>query len=91
MARIVTICGSLTYPSLLHAAAADLSGPGVTIHAPEPDRWPDADTARREYFALIAVSDLVAVVRKPDGSLGTAATEELEHAMKLGKPVRWFS
>jgi hypothetical protein len=87
----VVICASLGHPDLIAAAVADLSGPGVTVHAPQAGRWPEPAMARLAWHGLIDTCDLVVAIAKPGGDIGNAVRDELHHAVFCArKPLRWW-
>lgn len=82
----VVVCGSVAYPSRISAAVAEVRARGAA-RVLYPARG-DGGTAAG-WAARILVADLVVVVRKPDGSLGSSTVAELEVALDAGRPVEF--
>lgn len=88
---IVTLCGSVSHPDLIREAARWYTLDGHLVFAPEPIGRPvtpeETDTLTRVHRAKIRMSDLVVVVRKPDGSIGESVRAEVAYAERVGVPV----
>ncbi|MFJ9558313.1 hypothetical protein ACIRPH_31285 [Nocardiopsis sp. NPDC101807] len=88
---IITLCGSVSHPELLVCADRALTLASHAVLAPLPmgrDATPEemaelTDTHHR-------MSDLVAVVRKPDGSIGHAVSSEIAYAESVGIKVEYW-
>lgn len=91
---IVTLCGSVSHPDLIREAARHHTLDGHLVFAPEPIGRPvtpeEADTLTRVHRAKIRMSDLVVVVRKPDGSIGESVRAEVAYAESIGVHVEYY-
>lgn len=91
---IITLCGSVSRPDLLAAADREYTLRGHQVLAPLPM---GRDVTEEEMAELtdthhrkIDMSDLVMVVRKPDGTIGDAVRSEIAYAEKVGVPVTYW-
>lgn len=91
---IVTLCGSVAYPELLVRADRALTLAGHAVLAPLPM---GRDVTEQEmadltdtHHAKIRMSDLVVIVRKPDGSIGDAVASEIAYAESVGVKVKYW-
>lgn len=90
---IVTLCGSVSHPELIREAARWYTLDGHLVFAPEPMVGPLTDEQRtimlpEVHHAKIRRSDLVVVIRKPDGSIGDSVRAEAAYAEQVGVPVK---
>lgn len=89
---IVTLCGSVSHPELIREAARWYTLDGHLVFAPEPMTAPLTAEQRNimlpeVHRAKIRRSDLVVVIRKPDGSIGESVRAEVAYAEQVGVPV----
>lgn len=92
---IVTLCGSVSHPDLIREAARWYTLDGHLVFAPEPMVGPLTDEQRNimlpeVHRAKIRRSDLVVVIRKPDGSIGESVRAEADYAEQVGVPVEYY-
>jgi hypothetical protein len=91
---IITLCGSVSYPDLLAAADREYTLRGHQVLTPIPmgRDVTKAETAELTdtHHRKIDMSDLVMVVRKPDGSIGEAVRSEIAYAEKTGVKVEYW-
>ena len=92
---IVTLCGSVAHPDLIREAARHHTLDGHLVFAPEPMTAPLTDEQRdimlpEVHRAKIRMSDLVVVVRKPDGSIGESVRAEVAYAESIGVHVEYY-
>lgn len=90
----VTVCGSTAYPELLDTAVAQLTLAGNRVYAPVPlastPTEAESDLLDQVHRSKIRHSDLVVVLRKPDGTLGEATSAEAAYAEDIGIPVHYI-
>ncbi|MEU0236734.1 hypothetical protein ABZ234_03520 [Nocardiopsis sp. NPDC006198] len=90
---IITLCGSVAYPELLVRADRELTLAGHAVLAPLPMGRDVTEAEMGEltdtHHAKIRMSDLVVVVRKPDGSIGEAVHSEIAYAESVGVKVEY--
>lgn len=91
---IVTLCGSVAYPELLVAADRAYTLAGHHVLTPMPMGRPVTEEEMAEltdtHHAKIRRSDLVVVIRKPDGSIGESVRAEADYAEQVGVPVEYY-
>lgn len=92
---IVTLCGSVAHPELIREAARWYTLDGHLVFAPEPMVGPLTDEQRtimlpEVHHAKIRRSDLVVVIRKPDGGIGESVRAEAAYAKIIGVPVEYY-
>lgn len=91
---IVTLCGSVSYPELLRAAARYYALAGHQVLAPDPmgrEVTPEEMADLTEaHHAKIRRADLVVIVPKPDESIGESVQAEAAYAKQIGKDVTYF-
>lgn len=99
--KTITICGSMTKYDKMCILATRLMSHNNTVFVPMgnmDDRCSQKvilseyylRIVRDHYLKKIAMSDVVIVFRKDDGSLGTHTQNELDFAMSLHKDVRFI-
>jgi hypothetical protein len=89
--RLIVVCGSVSDQGRLADAA--LAARTIDHDLAYIPRARDGLTRAehdREHRAWIDRADEVIAVRKPDGSVGESTASEVEYALSLGKPVRWW-
>ena len=92
---IITLCGSVSHPELIREAARWYTLDGALVFAPEPMVPPLTEEQRdimlpEVHRAKIRRSDLVVVIRKPDGTIGESVAAEAAYAKEVGVPVEHY-
>jgi hypothetical protein len=86
---VATICGSLTRAGQpMRRVAAELRAQGYLVHCPMPTPSATAEEMAEKWRRHIDHCDLVVAVIV-DGYIGEATRGELEHAERVGTPIRW--
>jgi hypothetical protein len=89
--RLIVVCGSVSDQGrLADAALAARAIDHDLVYIPRAGDGLTRAEHDREHRAWIDRADEVIAVRKSDGSMGESTTAEVEYALSLGKPVRWW-
>lgn len=88
--KLVVICGSVSDEQRLLDAAHLYRMGHRDVIIPRRDDSVTTEMHAEEWERWLYNCKLAVVVRKPDGTLGTSVTREMEYARTLGVPINWY-